>query len=298
MEATDTILVVGGAGAQGAAVLRAIKARGLKARALVRSVRDVASALNAGAEDHVVADLTDSDALARAVDGMARVFLVTPFEADLDQAKRTAETVVAGLVRGGARHVVFNTGLIAGMPRVGVGSVDGKIETLSGLRDAGVPVIELAVTYYAENWLMPWASGRIAQGILSYPLASDARVSWLMHSDMGKAAAVALTRTDLAGRTIQLGGETCTPVQMTEMIAKATGRALRFEALPLAAFIEGGDAASGGARMGTAIGSLYGWEMATAGSPADVGTGGLEELGITPVSGQSWVSAQNWPRAL
>jgi len=296
MTAELPVLVIGASGAQGGAVLKALADRGVPTRALVRDARD-AGGLHDLADEIVMADLSDIDAVARAVERSRAVFLVTPFEADRDAALETAARVAAGLARGRARHVVFNTGIIAGMPDAGVGSIDGKHALLAALRGAEVPVVELAVTYYLENWLMPWASGHLAAGILSYTLPADLPVSWLAQRDMAAAAAAALLRPDLAGKTIQLGGETRTPQEIAALVAKATRRSLRFEQLGLGDFVAATDAASGPARLGTAIGALYRWVIEKRPAAAKVGAGGLAELGVEPISPARWVAAQSWRSA-
>lgn len=288
-------VVIGAAGAQGMAVLRALKRRAMPSRAFVRSGNDAARARAAGAEETAIGDLNDAESLAAAVRSASAVFLVTPFEADAAAARQTAERVVTGLTRGGARHVVFNTGILSAMPAVGVGSVDGKLETLMAMRDGGIPHVALGVTFYLENWLMPWASRRLqSDDVLSYPLPADMPVSWLAHADMAEAAVTALPRPALAGRTMQLGGPSRTPQMISESVGRLLGRVVRFEMLPLRAFIEGGDAASGPARVGTAIGALYEWATEQSGTPTDVGTAGLEELDVRPTEPRSWLASQDW----
>jgi uncharacterized protein YbjT (DUF2867 family) len=225
---------------------------------LVRSERDADQARNAGASEVAIGDLLRPESLAAALHGATGVFLVTPFAADVEAARYTAERVAEGLARGKAPFVVFNTGIFTAMCPMGLGSIDGKRATLDALARAGVPHLALGVTFYLENWLMPWAPARLTtDAVVSYPLPADLPVSWLAHGDMADAPANALSRAELAGRSIQLGGVSRTPAQMAARIAAAAGRVLRFEQMPLDTFISGGDATSGSARFGTAIGALY-----------------------------------------
>ena len=97
-------LVIGGTGRVGQEVLRALIARGLSPRALVRSEAR-AAALPEGAVP-VVGDLSDRASLERAIDGIDGVFFITPHH---DEDEAWGHNVLDVCEAAGVSRVVFST---------------------------------------------------------------------------------------------------------------------------------------------------------------------------------------------
>ncbi|WP_392544554.1 SDR family oxidoreductase [Oryzobacter telluris] len=85
-DAAPTVLVLGSTGLMGREVVRALRARGVEPRVLVR---DPARLASADGLDVRVGDLRDRDSLAAAVAGVDVVFHISPHEADEVELTRT-----------------------------------------------------------------------------------------------------------------------------------------------------------------------------------------------------------------
>ncbi len=108
----DRVLVTGGSGFVGSAVLRALGGRGLEVRALARATSSRANLADLDVEV-AVGDMTDATAMARALDGVRYLFHVA---ADYRLWARDPGDIVRANVEGTA--TVMEAALAAGVERV------------------------------------------------------------------------------------------------------------------------------------------------------------------------------------
>ena len=95
----EALLVTGATGNTGAALLQLLEGRGVSLRAMVRRNADVAR-LGSTSALVVVADFNDAAAVAAALRGVTRAYLVTPSSAEAEmQQIRFAELAVAARVK-------------------------------------------------------------------------------------------------------------------------------------------------------------------------------------------------------
>jgi uncharacterized protein YbjT (DUF2867 family) len=98
----------------------------------------------------------------------------------------------------------------------------------SRVAQSGFPFVVLQPTVYLDNLAAPWARDALVAGIIAYPAAPDAPVSWLSHRTLGAwVAAVAGGGAD--GRTLAIGGpQALTGAELAREIGRGLGRDLRY----------------------------------------------------------------------
>ncbi|HUR95139.1 MAG TPA: NmrA/HSCARG family protein [Gemmatimonadales bacterium] len=253
-EQRKIIAVVGGTGAQGGAVVRAIladKAGGFAARAITRKVdSEKAQALAAAGADVVAADLDDEQSLERAFAGAYGAFCLTNFwehfspEKELVQAGNMARAAKVA----GVQHAIWST---LEDTRKWVPLSDDRMPTLQGkykvphfdakgeadelFRREGVPTTFLLTAFYWEN-LIYFGSGpqRGPDGELAivFPMA-EKPLSSISVEDIGKSAYGIFKRgKELIGKTVAIAGEHLTGAQMASKLSRALGRQIRYTNVP------------------------------------------------------------------
>lgn len=291
------VLVYGANGTRGAAVARALLARGHRVRVVVR---DPAASRWRGRDgvQVVAGDLGDRPSLERASDGVDAVAFQLPLVYDRAVAAGFVANAVAAARAGGAGRLVY-----AGLslpPAEPTEVVSFEIDrTGAGIaRESGIPVTVLRPTIFLENLLGPWtAPGIVNDGVLAYPIAAEAAVSWLATDDMGAAVAAAIERPELAGATIDVGGPApLTGVQLAEAVSVALGRPVRYQPIPADAFAAG-LAAAFGPEVGASIAGSYRWDADRGGARLATDPAPLAALGLRPVSAAEWAARQAWPPA-
>lgn len=224
-----SILVTGATGNTGRAIVDALVERGAPVRAMVRAESD-RSKLRPEVEG-VVADFDDSAAVAAALDGAERAYLVTPSSEQVEeQQKRFAELAA----KAGTRHLVVLSQLGAQEH-----SPDrflryhGAVE--QHVRDLGIRYTFLRPNLYLQGLLT--FAGSIAAEDTFYAPIGDARVSAVDVRDIAAVAAVVLTESGHECATYTLTGpQPITHAQIAAALTAALGREVTFTNVPPEAF--------------------------------------------------------------
>jgi NAD(P)H dehydrogenase (quinone) len=110
---------------------------------------------------------------------------------------------------------------------------------------SGVPFVVLQPTVYLDNLAAPWARDALDAGMITYPAAPEAPVSWLSHRTLGAwVAAVAGGGAD--GRTIAIGGpKALTGAELAREIGRGLGRDLQYVPVAPSDFAQAMNAAMG-----------------------------------------------------
>lgn len=225
-EHAEQILVTGATGSTGSATLAALAARGVPFRAMVRKASD-ADRLSAPAASLAVADFDDDGAVADALRGVTRAYLVTPSSAAAeDQQVRFVEQAA----RAGVRHVVLLSQLGA--------AEDSPVRFLRyhavverRVRELGLGWTFLRPNLYFQG-LLAFGWMIAAEGRFLAPIG-DARVSAVDVRDIGEVAAAALTGEGHEGLTHTLTGPAAlTHGEMAEALGAARGRPVAFVDTP------------------------------------------------------------------
>ena len=177
-----TVAVTGATGALGAAVARHLADRGVEQRLVVR---DPSRAPRLPGATTAVATYEDTDAMARALDGVQTLFLVSGHEnPDRVSLHRSA---VEGARRAGVERVVY-TSFMGAAPLATFPYARDHAATELAIREAGLSLTAMRSALYAD--VAPLFVG--ADGVLRAP-AGNGRVAWVARRDVARLAAVLLT---------------------------------------------------------------------------------------------------------
>jgi uncharacterized protein YbjT (DUF2867 family) len=218
------LLVTGATGMFGSRVARQSAARGARVRALVHSPEKAREVEDDGIEP-VVGDLDRPDTLARALEGVERVFLVTP----LDDRIAARETGLIEAARAaGVGHVVKLHGAVRhrGDP------LDRQHQAaLQALKESGLQWTIFSPQTVMETNLLAQADAVRATGAL-WGCAGDGRVAMVAADDCGRAGGVVTTTDGHAGREYAITGpEALTFAEVAERMTRALGRDIAYSDL-------------------------------------------------------------------
>ena len=222
------LLVTGATGTTGMEVLRALKARGAKARALVRDETKAHQLRDLGFTP-VTGDLGDPRTLAPAVDGVERAYLVapaSPMQSELEQAfLETAKEA-------GVKHIVKLSVIGASEEAPGrFARSHGKVER--ALKESEMGWTLLRATGFMQNTL---AWGKQVQDGNFYTPVPDASFSIVDARDVAEVAALALTGDGHEGKAYGLSGpEAISYRDQARRLFTAAGREVQIQEVPVEA---------------------------------------------------------------
>ncbi|SDR15581.1 SDR family oxidoreductase [Actinopolyspora saharensis] len=295
MTEKDAHLVIGSNGFQGGAVARALRAGGHEVRGFTRG----SGAPNRGTGGVPTAhgDLADRNAVREAFEGVTHASVVLPLVFDVATIETYANNIVTAAREANVRRLVYNTNTPVPDTDTSYAAYDTRRIAEAILRDSGLPVVTLRPPVYLDNIFSPWNGPELAgDGVLSYPLPADLRVSWLSHDDLAAATVAALHREGLENTTLRIGGpEAVTGAELAAEFSRGTGRRIVFRPQEVGEFesrlgrVMGPEAASG-------VGGIYRWLAEEPDSELFVADHDTvrRELGITTTPIARWVAAQPW----
>jgi uncharacterized protein YbjT (DUF2867 family) len=225
------ILVTGATGNTGRAIVDALVERGAPVRAMVRTDADRGK-LQAGVEV-VVADFNETAAVAAALEGAERAYLVTPSSAQAEEQQKRFADLAA---KAGTRHLVVlsQLGSEAHSP---VRFLRYHAAVEQHVRELGIAYTFLRPNLYFQG-LLTFAGSISTEGKFFAPIG-DATVSAVDVRDIAAVAAVALTEAGHEGAIYTLTGpEAITHSQIAVALTSALGRTVRFVDVPPEAFAD------------------------------------------------------------
>lgn len=215
---TTPLLITGASGTVGRELVKALRARG--AEFVVMSSKPAPGA--------VLGDFADPASLARAFAGVQTLFLLFPLAPNSFELARNA---VDAAKAAGVKHIVRSSGAgaEAGSP-VAIADLQGRIDAL--VEASGIPYTLLRPNGFMQNWVNFYAA-QLKAGAYAAPHGT-AGISVVDVRDIAEAAAtVLLAPAAHAGRAYTLtGGEALSTAEQVAAIARATGRAIRYEDIP------------------------------------------------------------------
>ena len=207
------ILVFGATGTQGGAVARALLARSIPMRALVRNPdSDRAKALVELGAELAVGDLNDEWSLAQALSAVPVAYAITtPFENGPDAEVRQGDTIIRAAAQAGLPWLLLAS--VAAADRAAVPHFQSKARVEARLRDMSVPWTVVAPSYFYENVLGSRESLRA--GVLELPLPVHTPLHQVALRDLGALVAAILgRREEHLSRRVEVAGDAPTPAQM------------------------------------------------------------------------------------
>jgi len=214
----------------GNATLRALVARGASVRALVRDAAKFGE-VDSGVEVRV-GDLDDANSVATAVEGVDRVFLVTPMDARI--AERETRVIHAAQAAG-VRQIVK----IYGAVEHGGDPLDTMHrESIAALQASGLEWSLISPNSVMETSLLPMADAVKERGEI-YGISGKGKIGLVALADVAEAAAVVLTGEGHHAQNYEITGAKAVDLfEVARTLSEVLGREVRYVDMPEAAFAE------------------------------------------------------------
>ena len=215
------ILVTGATGTNGREILKALAARGVDAKAMVRSTDDADDLPNCITA--VAGDFDDEASLLKALAGVERAFLLTP---STERAEEQQLRFVDAAARAGVKRLV-KLSQFAADPNSPVRFLRYHAAVEARIRESSMEWTFLRPNLFMQG-LLQFAGMIRDKGMIAAPIG-DARVSVIDVRDNAAVAVAALTEDGHKGRAYTLtGSEALTHTDMAEKLGAATGRKIAF----------------------------------------------------------------------
>lgn len=234
-----TILITGASGQLGALALASLRRLAPDARilGLVRRA-DAAAALTAQGFEARIADYTDTEALAAAMEGVDRVLLISSSE--VGQRFAQHGNVVKAAQAAGVGLIVYTSILQADSSEMALATEHRQTEAL--IAASGLPHVFLRNGWYSENHVMS-VGAALQHGALA-GAAGDGRFSTASRADYAEAAAVVLAGDAVVpGTVLELAGDdSFTLAEYAAELSRLAGRTIPYADMPeadYAAMLEG-----------------------------------------------------------
>lgn len=220
------VLVVGAAGQSAGLVVPALVARGVQVRGLVHDPGQEAAAREAGADETVVADLADQNALTDAAEGADGVFGIIPVfapdEADL------GVNIVEAAVGARARKVVFSS--VYHPSLTALSNHRDKQPAEAALYESALDFTILQPAVFMSQLDALWTTAQ-RDGVVAQPFSTGAKISYVDYRDVAEVAALAFVDERLSRGTFELAAPGMfTRHELAELMGRASGRKVAAQA--------------------------------------------------------------------
>lgn len=216
------ILITGGTGQSGVEIVRQLAATGTRFRALVRNPAKADSVRLRGVEV-VQGDMADKNSLARALEGVERVLLLSSPDATFVEAQGT---VISVAKQAGVRHIVKFSAMTADpKSRSTFPRMHGQTEEL--VRGSGLAWTFLRPTFFMQNWL--GLAGMVKQGTIYQP-AGDAKAAPVDIRDIAAVAVKTLTEAGHEGKAYDITGpEQLSYHDIARILSEVSGHPVKYQ---------------------------------------------------------------------
>ena len=215
-----SIAVTGATGDLGGRVARELAARGVPPRLIVR---DPSRAPHLPGAQVAVAQYQDSEAMAKALDGVGTLFLVSGQE-DPDRIS-LHRSAIEGARLAGVERIVY-TSFMGAAPNATFPYARDHCATEQAVREAGISLTAMRNALHAD--VAPRFVGE--DGVIRAP-AGHGRLAWVARADVARLAAVLLVEPGHEGQTYDVSGPHAIDLHETaRILTKATRRAITYHA--------------------------------------------------------------------
>jgi NAD(P)H dehydrogenase (quinone) len=214
------IAVTGATGNLGGRVARQLAAAGVEQRLIVR---DPTLAPRLPGAEVAVAEYEDREAMAKALDGVGTLFLVSGHE-DPDRVSLHRKAI-EGAALAGIERIVY-TSFMGAAPQATFSFARDHSATETAIREAGISLTSMRNSLYAD--VAPHFVG--SDGVIRAP-AGHGRVAWVARADVARLAAVLLLEPGHEGQVYDVSGPHGIDLQETaRILTKATRRPITYQA--------------------------------------------------------------------
>jgi uncharacterized protein YbjT (DUF2867 family) len=196
------VLAVGAAGPSASLVIPELLKRNVSVRGFLHKVEDEAIAEGLGVVDHVIGELSDPLAVARALEGMDAVFYIAP--AILENEAEVGRQFVAAAKQAGVRRVVFSSVIHPILSELENHAAKAPVE--EALLDSGMEYVFLHPAMFFQNFAQGFGKAKTS-GIYGEPWSNETRFTRVDYRDVAEVAAIALTEDRLLFGTFELCAE-------------------------------------------------------------------------------------------
>ena len=277
------VVVTGGTGKQGGAVVKSLLERGHEVRAVTRNTGSAKAKELANAGVTLVrASLEDTAALTKALEGATSLFAMTTPPEGGTQGETRQGISAADAAKAAGAHLVFTSAGCANR-RTGIPHFDSKYEVEEHIAKIGVRATVLAPVYFMEN--LHFGKEQLAKGVYATPLPPTRQLAQVAVTDIG-AVTVRLLEDPgrFAGRRFDLGGDELTGKDVTAIHSRVTGRPFTYFQVPLDVIRQ---------RMGEDGAKMYEW-FDRVGFSVDRAALRREFPDVAFHDFETWANAQDW----
>jgi uncharacterized protein YbjT (DUF2867 family) len=231
------ILVVGATGQQGGALLRHLKARGHRLRALVRDrSRPAARALQATGVELFPGRFEEPSTITTAAQLVDGAFLMgTPAGGGAEMERQQGIAAVDALREADVPFVLYSS-VASASQQTGIPHFDSKFAIENHLRTSGLPFAIVGPVAFMENLRSPFSLPGLRQGELQLGLPPEKPLQMVALEDVGAFDAHVLENpTRFRGQRVEIAGDEVTGPRAAEILSRRTGQPIQFRSLPLEA---------------------------------------------------------------
>ena len=287
------VFVTGATGFQGSNITQALVNEGHEVTTLKRHF-DNDIQLMKGVE-LIKGGLENKESLAKALKGAKAAIYSFPLIFDMALAKSYTANFIAAAEYEGIELVIYNTTFHLPKEETGFLALDMKVAMKKMFEDSSLNVITLMPDIYLDNIAAPWSIPVILEHkAVAYPIVSNQKLPWISHADLGKYIVKAISRPELAGQTLPVGGNLVTGNEITTAIASKINEQLNFVTVPVNEFEE--QLIPGfGELAAKEISNLYRYVERNHNDFISKDFKRTNDLlGITPQTLNDWVNSVNW----
>jgi len=221
------VFVTGATGFQGGNIAGTLLNDGHQVTTLKRDLNTGQPAMEGIAV--IQGDLDSQDALSKAMSGAQAAVYSFPLIFDIEIAKAYTKKFIAAAKQENVDLIIFNTTFHLAKEKTGFLAIDLKVAMKELFDASGLNVITLAPDTYLDNISAPWSIPVILENkIVPYPISADTKLPWISHSDLGRYVAKAITKPELAGKTLPIGGSLISGNEIAMAISSEIGENLNF----------------------------------------------------------------------
>lgn len=231
------VLVTGATGHQGGAVLRHLKARGHRLRALVRDKNTPgAKALQGLGVEVFQGSFEEGKSVEQASQFIDAAFLMgTPFGGGPDAERKQGISAIDAFRAADVPYVLYSS-VASAHQHTGIPHFDSKFAVEHHLRSSGVPFAIVAPVAFMENSISPFSLPSLRQGQLGFGLPADKTLQMVALDDLaGFDTFVIENPTRFRGQRVEIASDEVTGTQEVEALSRAIGRPVRYQPIPVEA---------------------------------------------------------------
>ena len=232
------ILVAGGTGVLGTAIVRRLMDEGRAVRVLTRR-RERAKSLAAAGAQVTIGDLRDRSSLAAACHGVTHV--ITTANAFMGTGAQSVDAVdelgnrnlINAARTAQVQQFVFTSARVSPAYRT-IDFFAAKFHTEDYLRASGVPWTILRPTAFMETWAMIVGDPLVRTGATKIFGSGKNPINFVAVDDVAEVAVMTLDRADAINSVVEIGGpQDLTLLEVADVFEAVTGRKGRRRLLPV-----------------------------------------------------------------